>query len=216
MLGGGVLSKPRLLFLCTGEGAHSAGADVTLLHDSPAWGPVQDAVRAVTGFTRLDEFFASTLGRHIAPDSPVASVALAILTAELWRSWGHEPAVVVGHSIGEVAAAWLRAHCLAVPSKELVHRVPSSSVHMSKRLPRCACTIQHCSSAFGQGSNAHLELCVQLLVGQAPLPHKVVRRPSVEPSRVGGHCECLDCTAWSDGFEVPQWGQGEGCQGTQG
>ena len=34
-----------------------------------------------------------------------AIVSMEIALAALWRSWGIEPAAVVGHSIGEVAAA---------------------------------------------------------------------------------------------------------------
>ena len=35
-----------------------------------------------------------------------AIFALQVALVRLWKSWGIEPSVVVGHSVGEVAAAW--------------------------------------------------------------------------------------------------------------
>ena len=46
------------------------------------------------------------IGNHAAPNSVVVSVALGMLNADLWRQWGVTPSRVLGHSIGEVAAAY--------------------------------------------------------------------------------------------------------------
>eukprot|EP00966_Prymnesium_polylepis_P175372 4058388-Prymnesium_polylepis.1 len=69
------LGGPRLVFLCTGEGSHNAGADLALLHGSPAWATVEAAVSEVAGVSRLEDFFAANLGVHTAPSSPVVSVS---------------------------------------------------------------------------------------------------------------------------------------------
>ena len=46
------------------------------------------------------------IGNHAAPNSVVVSVALGLLNADLWRQWGVTPSIVLGHSIGEVVAAY--------------------------------------------------------------------------------------------------------------
>jgi acyl transferase domain-containing protein len=35
------------------------------------------------------------------------TAAISILNADLWRSWGFRPALALGHSIGEVPAAYV-------------------------------------------------------------------------------------------------------------
>ena len=49
------------------------------------------------------------LGVHTAPFSPVVTTVINILNADSWRLWGAVPDVVLGHSIGEVAAAYTAA-----------------------------------------------------------------------------------------------------------
>ena len=35
------------------------------------------------------------------------TVALQVLQADLWRSWGHSPGYALGHSVGEISAAYV-------------------------------------------------------------------------------------------------------------
>lgn len=94
-----VLSS-RCIFVCGGEGAHSADSDISALKHSPSWPAVSETLEDL-------KIHWSSLGQHEAPASPVLSVALAILCADLWRSWNLQPSVVLGHSVGEVAAAYV-------------------------------------------------------------------------------------------------------------
>ena len=96
-----------VVFLCTGEGEHSPEIDTSHLAKSPSWAAVEAAVAELCHLDKLTVFFAQVLGEHGHPLSPVATTAINILNADLWRSWGFAPDFALGHSIGEVAAAYI-------------------------------------------------------------------------------------------------------------
>ncbi|MEV0221374.1 SDR family NAD(P)-dependent oxidoreductase [Streptomyces sp. NPDC050704] len=102
---------PGPVFVFPGQGAQWAGMAVELLDAQPAfaarwaqceqalagcvdWSPT-DVVRAAPGAPGLD---------RVDVLQPVLWAVMVAL-AEVWRSYGVEPAAVVGHSQGEVAAA---------------------------------------------------------------------------------------------------------------
>ena len=77
----------RAIFLFAGEGAHSAGVDLTVLKTSPSWLAVDATIFAQHGAS-ADDFLAMHLGDHTAPYSPVVTTILNILQADLWKLWG--------------------------------------------------------------------------------------------------------------------------------
>ncbi|MFO1456198.1 MAG: beta-ketoacyl synthase N-terminal-like domain-containing protein [Steroidobacteraceae bacterium] len=105
-------SRPRIAFLFTGYGAQQRGMARGLYERSPEF-------RA--SLERCDALLASRLGRplvellyadgirdDVLDDSALGHPALFAVEyalAQTWRSWGMEPLVVVGHSLGEYAAA---------------------------------------------------------------------------------------------------------------
>jgi hypothetical protein len=101
---GSPLRSEPLIFLFTGEGAHSAQNDVGALRQSNAW-PVVDAALVRHGLPGLEALLTATLGQHGAPLSPVLTTVVNLLNAARWRDAGLEPKLTIGHSIGEVAAA---------------------------------------------------------------------------------------------------------------
>lgn len=101
----------KVVFVFPGQGSQWRGMGRQLLRREPAFREAIDAcdaaVHAETGWSVIDELEAGeTASRldQIDVIQPVLS-SVQIALAALWRSWGFEPSAVVGHSMGEVAAA---------------------------------------------------------------------------------------------------------------
>ncbi|GGA98259.1 type I polyketide synthase [Allosediminivita pacifica] len=111
---GPVRDTPRIAFLFTGQGAQFAGMGRELYDRAPVFRAVLDrAAQRLEGRLEtplLDVMFGApgTEGlldrtRYTQP----ALFAFEYALAELWASWGVEADIVIGHSVGEFAAACL-------------------------------------------------------------------------------------------------------------
>ncbi|NMO18055.1 SDR family NAD(P)-dependent oxidoreductase [Pyxidicoccus fallax] len=106
-------SLPKVVFVFPGQGSQWPGMGRKLLAEEPVFRAALEAcdkaIQAEAGWSLLKELAAdegsSQLGR-IDVVQP-ALFAMAVALAALWRSWGVEPDAVVGHSMGEVAAAYV-------------------------------------------------------------------------------------------------------------
>ena len=101
---------PRIAFLFTGQGAQYAGMGRALYDTQPTFRAAIDRCAELLR-PRLDRPLLSLLDREAGPlldqtgyTQPVM-FAVEYALATLWRSWGIEPAAVMGHSVGEFAAA---------------------------------------------------------------------------------------------------------------
>lgn len=102
---------PRVAFVFPGQGSQWLGMARDLLEEEPVFAEAMArcdaAVRAETGWSVLDELRASTETSRLAEIDVVQPTLFAVqyALAALWTSWGIRPSAVVGHSMGEVAAA---------------------------------------------------------------------------------------------------------------
>lgn len=101
----------RAVFVFSGQGGQWLGMGRTLLRDElvfrEALSRCDEAIRKFTGLSvteLLTQSDDSSVLRSIDVVQPVL-FAVMVSLAELWRSYGVEPEAVVGHSMGEVAAA---------------------------------------------------------------------------------------------------------------
>ena len=108
----------RVCFLCTGQGSQYVGMGQELYSSSPVYRAAIErcavAWKEQTGESLIEVLYppATESGRaHAERGMKQARYAQASLyaleygLAELWRSWGIEPSVVLGHSLGEYVAA---------------------------------------------------------------------------------------------------------------
>jgi acyl transferase domain-containing protein len=104
--------KPAVVFAFTGQGPQWPGMGVDLLGRVPAAREIVErcdvVVREVAGWSLLDTLAADVSQsrlEHTEVAQPAIFAVQAAVVAAL-RVWGLEPSSVVGHSLGEIAAAW--------------------------------------------------------------------------------------------------------------
>lgn len=104
--------RPQIVFLFTGQGSQYAGMGRQLYETQPAFRKTLERCDEILQ-PYLEQSLLSILYPKEGAASPIdetiytqpALFALEYALAMLWRSWGIEPAAVMGHSVGEYVAA---------------------------------------------------------------------------------------------------------------
>ena len=127
----------RVVFVMSGQGPQWWGMGRELMRHEPVFRRMIEAcdkaMRPWARFSLMEELARPEEGSHMhrTEISQPAIFAMQMALAELWKSWGVQPAAVVGHSVGEVAAA-----CVAgILSLEQAAQV---IVHRGRFMDECA------------------------------------------------------------------------------
>ena len=141
------------VFVFTGQGAQWWAMGQGLLKTEPVFRAVieeiDELLKPLAGWSLAEE-----MTRDEAESSQInrtdiaqpAIFALQVALAELWKSWGVKPAKVVGHSVGEVAAAYVagvytsrRTRCRSSSTAAVCRTPPAATAAWSRsgfRRPR--------------------------------------------------------------------------------
>ena len=144
-------NRGKLVFVFSGQGSQWFGMGRKLLHEEPVFREIIErcelAFRPHTDWSLIAELAANDTTQSRLNEVDViqpALFAIQVALAALWHSWGIEPQAVVGHSMGEVAAAYV-AGALSLEDAALVI---CSRSRLVKR-------------TIGQGAMASVELTVE-------------------------------------------------------
>jgi acyl transferase domain-containing protein len=115
--------RPRVVFAFSGHGGQRAGLGRELMTASPLFAEsmreCSRAIEARTGWSLIDLLLDGGPMTDVGVAQP-AVWALQVSLARLWRDWGIEPDALIGHSMGEIAAAVTAGSLTVRAAAELV------------------------------------------------------------------------------------------------
>lgn len=129
-LSGRPVADPHpLVFVFTGQGAQWWAMGQHLLEREPVFRAVLEEIdshlKPLAGWSLVEEMTRDEASSQINRTNIAqpAIFGLQVALAELWKSWGIRPSKVVGHSVGEVAAAYVAgAYTMEDAVKVIYHR----------------------------------------------------------------------------------------------
>ncbi len=104
-------TPPRIAFVMSGQGPQWFGMGRELLRHEPVFRATLErcaaAMKPWARFSLIEELARTeeTSQMQRTEIAQPAIFAMQVSLAELWKSWGITPAAIVGHSVGEIAAA---------------------------------------------------------------------------------------------------------------
>ena len=119
----------KTVFLYSGEGTHSHETRFGLLKNSILWSRIDDILSSKMDLN-LEELWKREMGQHRCPYSPLLTVVAQICLADIWQRWGYHPDVVLGHSTGELAAAYQAGFYTLEQVLLLAYRIGEVASHL--------------------------------------------------------------------------------------
>ena len=95
----------KVVFLFSGEGTKNRESSFGLIKTSPYWQKIDDILKSKLSLS-LEQLWQEEKGSHRCPKSPLLTVATGICLGDIWDRWGYKPDIVIGHSVGELTAAF--------------------------------------------------------------------------------------------------------------
>ena len=95
----------RTIFLYSGEGTHGGETGLGFFKQSARWRQIEEILSDKLELN-LEQIWEREIGRHRCPYSPLLTVVAQICLSDIWVRWGYRPDVTLGHSTGELAAAF--------------------------------------------------------------------------------------------------------------
>lgn len=95
----------KIIFLYSGEGTSNRESSFKLLAHSSRWSEIRSILDSKLALD-LEKIWQNEIGKHRCPYSPLLTVVSPICLSDIWSQWGYAPDAVVGHSVGELSAAF--------------------------------------------------------------------------------------------------------------
>ena len=124
-----ICEMKKTVFLFSGEGTHSSETRFRLLKHSPHWSQIEDILSSKMNLN-LEQLWDREIGRHRCPYSPLLTVVSQICLSDIWHQWGYHPDVVIGHSTGELAAAYQAGLYTLEDVLLLAYRIGEAASHL--------------------------------------------------------------------------------------
>ncbi len=95
----------KIIYLYSGEGTISDETSFKLIKTSPLWAEIAGILEDKLGID-LEKIWENNEDNHRCPHSPILTVTAQICLSDIWMRWGYKPDIVIGHSVGELTAAY--------------------------------------------------------------------------------------------------------------
>ncbi|MCG8617794.1 MAG: acyltransferase domain-containing protein [Desulfobacterales bacterium] len=123
----------KTVFIYSGEGTHGPETTSDLFKTSEKWHEAKAILRDTFNLN-LEPLWNENLGKHTCPFSPLRTLVSQICLADIWSNWGHTPDIMVGHSTGELAAAFEAGFYALEQVLALAHDIGRAAANLEGRM----------------------------------------------------------------------------------